>query len=1226
MNMKFPAGRAALFLFVMAFAGVSQAQTVYSEDFTGATTTNQWYFTNGACLTAGTSTSTTAPNYVPSCGTIWGTYYSQQQTGQSAADAKLVGGASGTTNGGVTTAPLDVVGQGALRFTNGYPYGTDEDGSIVSKDAFDASQGVQITFKTVTYRGDSGGAPGYQDGADGIGFFLIDGTLTPNTTKPYDGTGTNLIGAVGGSLAYGCSNSNPPYDGLVGAYLGLGIDEYGNFLHGATLASGYAGTNRVNPQSGAAPVMTYNAPAGDNGYAGYGYMPNRIGLRGAGSVAWGYLNRTYPTYYPSSVLNTPARRQAAVQNTCITGQVLNYSANSYDSCPVGNGGPGTSSNTGSCPSTVSATTLTGLGLPALKDYAPIPGAYKEFGTSLKLANESAMARPNGSTVGNVFLYNLKISQDGLLSLSYSINGGAYTQVIKNQSISASNGALPSKLRFGFTGATGGSTNIHEVLCFKAAPADTSSSSSTTDQLQAGKLQTTSQAYFAYYNPNNWTGRMTAYGLAVTTTGVLTINSLANWDSQCELTGIAGLYPATTTCPTTGATTPSAAQASRVMLTWSGSAGVPFTWSGGISSSEQNVLNLGDSNGSTRLSYLRGDRSNEITTSGSGLFRTRDGVLGDIVDSSPLYVGLPRSPYFQAWNDRYVTEPTPLPENNGTSYSTFVTNRLGRLNVVYVGGNDGFLHGFRSGSEDINGNVIDNTTTPNDGAEVLAYMPSVVLNTIHSSTDPTVDYSNRNYGHNFYVDATPGSGDLFYNNTWHTWLVGGLGAGGAGLYALDITDPSPTTFAEGNAANLVIGDWSSSTITCASAPVSCGTHLGNTYGTPIIRRLHNGLWGVIFGNGFGSSAGDAGIYVMTVDNSGSKKFYYLSTGVGSSGSPNGIAYVTATDLDGDHVTDYVYAGDLQGNLWRFDLTDCAPVAGTCTFGTGTASNGWSVTPGPLFKTQSGQPITTPVVVAASKVAGNAPAVIVAFGTGQRTQLTNATPTTYASGTQSLYAVWDWNLASWNAKSPTKFAGLTAAMVKTATGLSASPYTLSSSNLQAQTFSAGSATGTVDTSNTAIGWAQCTDDTHCTGSELGWYANLPGSNGSGSYEQIVSNPTLYQQGLIVNSVVPATNSPLSCANVADNGITYILGVDSGGTFTNPGSSTKVNAFVNFQSDVNMVGLTTNETGALSVVNTQPGTTYIIGQAITPVPGQSPGQATPINLPPNVTVQRTTWTELR
>jgi type IV pilus assembly protein PilY1 len=1233
MNRNFFAALTAACAFMIAWAGESCAQTTYSDDFTGAgtdpTINNQWYFNDGACLTAGASTSLSQPNWIPSCSTIWSTYYSVKQPNQSSADTKLVGGSAGTTTGGVTTAALDPVGSGALRFTNGYlsthsGNGLWEDGSIISANTFNAGQGVQLTFKTVTYRGDSGGYGG--DGADGIAFLLMDGSLTPGTS-PYNG-----IGNVGGSLGYACSNINGPvYDGLVGAYIGLGIDEYGNFLHGAQLYPGYTGSNVVNPS-----YLGYNAPAGDNGQLGYGFHPNRIGLRGAGNVSWNYLSTTYPAYYPASVLNTPALQQAAVRNTCITGSVLNYSTNAYASCPVGNG-PGSTSTSpvANCPATVSTATLTAAGKPALLDYAPIQNGYMELPSTVQIANESAMARPTGiGTNGNLFLYNLKITQSGLLSLSYSLNGGASVSVLKNQSITATNGPLPATLRFGFAGATGGSSNIHELLCFKAAPVDTSSSSSTTDQQQTGKLETTSQAYFAYYDPNDWTGRMTAYGLSISSTGVVTINSSAVWDSQCVLTGVSNL--ATTTCPTTGLTTPASAQpvatgttGSRVMLTWNDSgssgAGVPFEWpgsSGGVTTAEETVLDAGDATpiNANRLNYLRGVRTNEINSSGVGLFRARDGVLSDIVDSSPTWVGPPSSPYTLTFRDRFFAGDV-TPENTAPiSYASFISNNQSRLNVVYVGANDGFLHGFRSGSEDVNGNVINNGTTPNDGAEVLAYMPGSVVNTIHNSTNGALDFANAQYGHNFFVDATPGTGDLFYQNAWHTWLMGGLGAGGADIYALDITDPSTASFNEGNAANVVKGDWNPSTITCANVG-SCGNNLGNTYGTPLIRRFHNGMWGAIFGNGFGSASGDAGIFVMTVDQStAAKTFYYLSTGTGSAGSPNGIAYVTAADLDGDHITDYVYAGDLQGNVWRFDLTGCLPQAGSsgsCT------STGWAVTPGPLFKTQSGQPITTPVVLASAQVVGANPVLLVSFGTGQRTQFTTTSATTYAAATQSMYGVWDWNFSTWNATSASQYASLSAAQVAKAEGLSGStPNTLSISNLLGQTFSPGSITGTIDSSNSTVTWAQCGTVTPitCNGGVFGWYANLPGTQ-----EQVVSSPTLYQQAFIVNSTVPAVNNPLSCSTSKDTGNTYIINVMSGGTFTTTGTTpTKTSGFLT-NSDVNTVGQNTNETGALTVVNTG-SSTYLVGQSVNPTPGQAPGQATQFKLPTNIQVNRVTWTQLR
>jgi type IV pilus assembly protein PilY1 len=1215
----------ALILCTLAFAGSIRAQTTYTEDFTGASTTNQWYFSDGACLTAGSNTSLTQPNFVASCGTVWNSYYSVQQLNQSAADTKLVGGSAGTATGGTTTGRLDPVGSGALRLTNGssnttsgYINGFFEHGSIVSKDTFDAGQGVHITFKAVSYRGNGGNV----EGADGISFFLMDGSLTPGTA-PYNG-----IGATGGSLGYSCSNGNTNADGLAGAYIGLGIDEYGNFLNGDQNVSTYTGSNTASS---------------DNSKYGYGFKANRIGLRGAGNVSWVALTRAYPYYYPpdtSSHALTAAQKISAVQATCTAGAVLDYS-NGYTTSP----------------STVSNSNLTSRSYTQVKDYAPIPGGYVELpytGTgSVLIANESALARPDGVTTGNVFMYDLKITQDGLLSLNYSQNGAATVSVLRNQSISASNGALPATLRFGFAGSTGGSTNIHELLCFKAAPVDTSSSSATTDQQLTNKVETSSQAYFAYYNPDNWTGRMTAYGLAITTAGAVSINSLANWDSQCVLTGVSNL--STTTCPTTGVATPTNGQpwatgsaGSRVILTWNGvdttaspgTAGIRFEWPGssGITTTEQGIIDAGDGTSSgnpngKRLNYLRGDSTNEINTSGVGLFRSRDGILGDIVDSSPVWVGAPNSPYALPLKDRYAlgagyTSGTgdATPENSATTpYATFMTNNLGRLNVVYVGANDGFLHAFRSGREDSAGNLIDDTTTPNDGAEILAYMPGTVLNTIHNSSTAALDFANSQYGHNFYVDATPGVGDLFYGGAWHTWLVGGLGAGGSGLYALDITDPTTTSFNEGNASGVVIGDWSSATISCSNV-TNCGTRLGNTNGTPLIRRLHNGMWGVIFGNGFGSSSGDAGIYVMTVDQStGAKTFYYFSTGTTS--TANGIAYVTAADLDGDHITDYVYAGDLQGNVWRFNLTACSPVTPSTTTGC-TTSTGWGVGTAnvPLFKTQTGQPITTPLVVASAQVSGTVPSIIVSFGTGQRTQLTTSAPTTYSTATQSLYGVWDWNFGTWNANSASIYASMTAAQVAAATSLS-SPYTLGYSNLLRQTFSTGSVAGTVDSTNNTVTWAQCTTGTTitCNSGKFGWYANLPGSSGTGSYEQIVSSPSLFQQGLIVNSTIPATNATLSCSVTTNTGNTYVISVVSGGTFTQTGSTNKTSGFLN-STDTSMVGLQTNENGALTVVSTKANTTVLIGQLINPVPGQSPGTTTPIQLPNNVQVNRVTWTQLR
>jgi len=1094
----------------VAFACGARAQSpTTNDDFTQAHDNNSWQTYDGACLTAGDGTGT-----IPAC--VGLPYYRNQIQ---------VGGSKGWL--GLSSAPAtgigqagDPAGQGALRFTNGYTaghggdfnYGYKQAGSIISSGTpYPTGSGLQVIFKTVTYRGDSGG--GGSDGADGIGFFLMDGSL-----PPYD------TGAFGGSLGYTCSNEQynydytlradgtvRGYDGLVGGYIGLGIDEYGNFLN-----------------------------QGDNTASGYGYVPGRIGLRGRGSISFAALNKLNSTYYPSSLLTTPdsnyvTKAGAAVHNTCQTGYLWDYS-------------------TPSSPQQTSTPT---------NDYTAIPGAYAVLSNLLpgkKIANEAAMTRGAATPI----TYNLKITQDGILSLYVSYGGATYLPVITKQSIKTSNGPLPASFRFGFTGSTGGSNNIHEVLCFQASPADAAGTSVGVNAQEAAKIASGTQAYLAYYYPNIWTGRLTANDLLYdATTQSISISATSNWDASCNLTGVPNLK----TCPTTLAAGPVVAQGSsnRTILTWNGSNGVAFQWTpqgtggGAISTAQQNALDQGDASPSAnRLNYLRGDRSNEINTSGVGLYRARDGVLGDIVDSSPTWVGPPTSHYAAKWEDRLVSG-DPTPENTGTqNFNQYIAAAQTRLNVVYNGANDGFLHGFESGAFDSTGNYVNNSTYPNDGKEVLAYMPAAVLNAIHNTTDPTLDYSNSQYSHNFYVDATPEADDLFYGGTWHTWLVGGLGAGGAAVYALDITNPG--NFSEANASTLVKGEWSSANIACQNV-ASCNNNMGNTYGTPIIRRLHDGKWAIIFGNGFGSASGDAGIFVMLLDPStgatSSSTTYYLSTG--KAGTNDGIAYVSSADLDGDHITDYVYAGDLLGNVWRFDLTS------------GTES-AWVAGGTPLFTTSSGQPITTKLAVVGVSQPFGSRRLMVEFGTGQKIPQTNTTPAAYATGTQSLYGVWDWNMANWNSLSSSQYTSLASGSATVA-------------NLTAQTLTANADTSLDITSNTVC-WS---GSTVCSGgtsgnTKFGWKIALPGTQ-----EQILYNPLVYQNSFIINTTIPATNSPTSCQVTHDTGNTIAIAIASGGALGGSAGS-----FFKNTTDTNAAGSLTNGTGQVSILQAG-GNTFMMTQSL-------------------------------
>jgi type IV pilus assembly protein PilY1 len=1181
------------------------AQTLLTEDFTGATSSangagvGNWLFFNGACLTAGSSANLVSPAAsIPACTAVLNSYYINAQDG----DRYLVGGNNGFLGG--TSAPgsptlqqADPVGSGALRFTNGKPYGNQERGAIVSTNAYSTTAGIQVTFKTTTYDG---------TGADGISFYLMDGcvpvagAIMPSScvpTKIYPSGAANVpaIGGTGGSLAFSCSDTNGPssgtgvtYDGLTGGYLGLGIDEYGNFLN-----------------------------QGDNTASGYGFQPGRIGLRGAGAISWPALNNAYGTnpgssskpYYPSTL--SASAQQSAIQKTCSSGHLWNYA------------------NAGNPTDAGAATLANAANTASVLDYAAIPGAYTILPSGNPISNGGAATRGAATTI----FYNLKITSDGYLSLSYAYNGGAYQSVIANQNIQTSNGALPNFVRFGFAGSTGGATNVHEIMCFKSAPNVQSGSSAGVNEQQTAQVQSGTFAYFAYYDPNNWVGRVTANALSTDTNGNVILAATPIWDASCVLTGvIAGQTCSTGVAGPTAAMTPS----SRTILTYNGG-GVSFEW-GSLSGAQQSALDTGDSTSTQyRLNYLRGDRTNEITTAGtctyaatSPCFRARTSVLADIVDSSPTWVGPPQLNYTATWQD-LLNPGTAMPENAGQSYSQYMAAELTRPNIVYIGSNDGMMHGFRSGSDDASGNFTT-ATTPNDGQEVIAYVPgslllspstggacaslattgSVVQN-IHGLTPAymsqaacvtsALDFSSTQYGHNFFVDATPGTGDLYYSGAWHTWLVSGLGAGGAAIFALDVTNPTAGNFVEGHASSLVVGEWTASTITCAGN-TTCGASLGNTYGTPLIRRLHDGRWAVIFGNGYGSSSGDAGIFVMTVDSSGNKLFYYLSTGNTGTGKNNGIGYVAAADLDGDHITDYVYAGDLMGNLWKFDLTSSTESA-------------WQVATGPLFKTAAGQPITTQVTASSGTTSAGGSTLVITFGTGQRTQFTNAAQASFATATQSLYSVWDWNMSAWNAKSNVQYAALTT----TGSGLTAPNFTLAPSNLQPQAFTLNADGSTRDiNSPTAICWAGAPGCTGAAG-KFGWYINLIGAK-----EQFIYNPLQLDGVLIINSIVPANNVVTACTTNTDSGITYAISVLTG---TSP-----PNFFIGFHDtaasgvQLNAVGTMYTVTAAASGNGTVTQTTTAVGQKVSGVYQTTTGGGGVNNfqLPPNEKGRRLSWVELR
>lgn len=1116
-------------------AGTAAAATTYKDNFQGASASLDWTALNDACLTAGDGSGS-----IPACSS--------------------------------KSLLTDTAGQGALLLT---PASNNQTGAILSAFApFPLSQGIQITFTTYTFGGDSGGTA--KNGADGIVFFLTDGTQAVPTEA----------GGEGGSMGYSCSNGNDVYDGIAYGYLGLGIDEYGNYLNsGDNASAGIYNSNNTTYGTTANGTNSYanNADGGITAGSGAQYQPERIGLRGAGNTNWAWLASQNSDYYSGS----PNKSQ--VQAACKSGQY-------YARVKKRSGGWRNKLE------------------PIPYNYNPIPGGYAVLPDSEPIANNSANATrnpPAGTTpcVGNSpacdiawpITYKLTISASGLLNFAYSYNNGTFQPVLVNTDITASNGPLPASLRFGFSAGTGGSNNVHEITCFEAAPLQ-SNSSAAANTVQSGEVKTGTQIYLASYSSDNWWGSLQAIGLnADPATGIVSASSTATWDAKCVLTG--GLCDSMGVDSDGNATTTVAVQApaDRTLLTWNGG-GVPLEWDD-LSTAQQADLNTssdGSSPGQDRLNWLRGDRTVEQLQSPPGNLRARDIVLGDIIGSSPTWVGAPyANTYPNSFSDGLYGKTSGEPENQtgAQTYSAFATAEATRTDVVYVGSNDGFLHGFRAGANGTGGAY---DSTDNDGHEVLGFMPEGVLeNKVDDLASPT-------YAHNYLVDATPGVGDVFYGGTWHTWLVGGVGSEGKEIYALDITDPS--SFAESNASKLVIGDWTNS---------STGlSNLGNTVGTPIIARMHNGQWAIIFGTGQGGS-GNAGVYIGLIDKTtGAVTFQpLLDTGV----SDDSLAYVTSVDLDGDHIADYLYAGDSKGNVWRFDVTSSDSTKwGVSKFGNTKAT--------PLFvaKDAAGtvQPITTAVTVASVVTAGQSRDMVF-FGTGQKTPFTISHGDQFATGTQTFYGIWDWDMSNWNSLSSVDYASLSGTQSITRDGLLA--------QVLASTETAATDSGSV------LGYRSLSTDkrvcwngsTSCASgnTEYGWRFDLPDSQ-----EQIIYNPVIISGAVVVSTAIPATISAKECNAGQQSGWTMAFnpatgGGLGGGSADGSGSGSGGGFFAGADgsfgaaSDGSTVsGVRLDAVGSPTTVTSQ-GHTTIVSQTVKGVPVLAP-----INPPNGNNSSRVSWKEIR
>jgi len=355
------------------------------------------------------------------------------------------------------------------------------------------------------------------------------------------------------------------------------------------------------------------------------------------------------------------------------------------------------------------------------------------------------------------------------------------------------------------------------------------------------------------------------------------------------------------------------------------------------------------------------------------------LLGDIINGAPVVVAAPHRTYLDS------------------SYATFRNSNANRTEIVYVGANDGMLHAFKVA----------------DGTELFAYVPRPLFGKLYRLAQP--DYG-RTTPHTSYVDGPIAEGDVKIGSAWRSVVIGALGMGAQGVYA--IHSPDSDTI---DATKIHMWDF-----TDQDDP-----DMGYVLGKPsIVRVVVTGAstpqWVTIFGNGINSSTpdgrraagcsntnldsgkttcGQAVLYVLGMDGKLITKFITepgARTGARPLGEPNGLSQPTVigrpSTAGGDPVATVAYAGDLYGNLWRFDLTNLTkgatePTPATLLFR--------AVEPASGATAGQPQPITAGLAVASHPTGVG---TMILFGTGRYLGFNDVTPAA-AARVQTFYGIWD-----------------------------------------------------------------------------------------------------------------------------------------------------------------------------------------------------------------------------
>lgn len=348
---------------------------------------------------------------------------------------------------------------------------------------------------------------------------------------------------------------------------------------------------------------------------------------------------------------------------------------------------------------------------------------------------------------------------------------------------------------------------------------------------------------------------------------------------------------------------------RKILTLSSTGAIPFRWAS-LDSAQQNALRINSGTGATdsvtigqnRLNWLRGDSANETT---SGGLRARPKTkLGAIINSTPWFVGPPSAGYTNA--------------AYGGGYAAFRTGNA-TTDAVFVAANDGMLHAVSGAT----------------GDELFAYVPRALFATTSAvpysklSAITAKDFALNVGTSSVNIDGSVMAADMKVGGNWATYLFGTFGRGGKGVYALNITKPQNVTESAASVAQVAKWEFSEAT---------GDPDMGYIVGRPSSRAngqpfqtgyMANGKWAAIYGNGYNSTNGKAALFILFADGPASAgdttwtngtHYIKIPTGAAGNGPDNGLGMPVAIDTDNNGAINVIYAGDLKGNVWKFDVSD------------------------------------------------------------------------------------------------------------------------------------------------------------------------------------------------------------------------------------------------------------------------------------------------------------------